>query len=148
MLFHQNTPQTPAESPIGSIQKLLNAPQGLPELLGPTAKCRSQAGISGSPRTLVSQEPLWLPNPLPIEQRGHKAGILLFVRGTPHLLTGAGSGKWVRTSPSSGLQTTPRETGSLESLLVGSLSQAGGWSKEGEFVYALLCEPREVTFPL
>ena len=105
------------------------------------------------PRTLVSQEPLWPPNPLPIDQRGHRAswqraGILLFVRGTPHLLTSAGSGKWVRTSPSSGLQTTPRESGSLESLLVGSLSQAGGWSKEGEFVYALLCEPREVTFPL
>lgn len=102
---------------------------------------------------MVSQEPLWPPNPLPIEQRRHRASwqrarILLFERGTPHLLTSAGSGEWVRTSLSSGLQTTPRETGSLESLLVGSLSQAGRWSKEGEFVYALLCEPREVTFPL
>ena len=31
---------------------------------------------------------------------------------------------------------------------MGALSQAGGWSKEGDSVYTLLCEPREVTFPL
>ena len=39
----------PSKPPIGSIQKLLKAPQGVPELLGPIAKCRSQAGSQRAP---------------------------------------------------------------------------------------------------
>ena len=67
----EHSPDT-SKPPIGSIQKLLKAPQGVPELLGPTAKCRSQAGSQRAPEHRFLRS-LCLPNPLPTEQRGHRA---------------------------------------------------------------------------